>query len=154
MTAALGPGPAALHPQRLEPAPIRPEWVLAGQPQARATELARSPDGTSTAAHWDCTAGTFRWFFWVEETIHILEGDVVVENDKGVRCHLRAGDVAVMPANAWMVWRVDHYVRKLAICRYPVPRPLGRLVRTVQNLRTWLGLRRSPPAPAAAPVAT
>ena len=146
MTAPLGPGPAALQPEHLAPAPIRPEWILAGQPQARATELARSPDGTSTAAHWDCTAGTFRWFFWVEETVHILEGEVLVQGADGVRHRLRTGDVAVMPANTWMVWQVEHYVRKLAICRYPVPRPFGRLVRMVQGLRTKLGLRRLPAA--------
>jgi uncharacterized cupin superfamily protein len=127
-----------------EPAPIRPEWVIAGWPQARAVELARSPDGTSTSAQWDCTAGTFHWYFFVEETIHILEGEVLVRRPDGRHALLRAGDVAVMPANTWMVWHVERYVRKLAICRFPVPRPFGWLVRRVQQLRTRLALRHPP----------
>ena len=147
----LGTGPALLAPEQLEPAPIRPEWILAGHPQARAVELARSPDGTSTVAHWDCTAGVFRWFFWVEETIHILEGEVLVEDAQGRRQLLRAGSVLVAPANAWMVWQVDRYVRKLVVCRAPVPRPFGRLVRMVQALRTRIALRRTPASPAVQP---
>lgn len=137
-----------LDPRELEPAPLPEDWVIAGQPRTRAIELGRSPDGTCTAAHWDCTAGTFRWFFFNEEIVHILEGEVRVRDDQGQERLLRAGDVAVLPANRWMVWRVDRYVRKLAYCRFPVPRPFGRLVRALQMARTWLGLRR-PPALAA-----
>jgi len=137
-------GPTAPQPDDFEPAPIRPEWVIAGRPQARAVELVRSPDGTCTSAQWDCTAGTFHWYFWVEETVHILDGEVLVRDGKGRHALLRKGDVAVMPANTWMVWHVERYVRKLAYCRFPVPRPFGRLVRMVQQLRTLVGLRRPP----------
>ncbi|HYF43437.1 MAG TPA: cupin domain-containing protein [Ramlibacter sp.] len=136
--------PRALDPQELQPAPIPDEWVIAGQPQARALELGRSPDGTCTAAHWDCTAGTFHWFFFNEEIVHILDGEVLVRSADGQERLLRAGDVAVLPANQWMVWRVDRYVRKLAYCRFPVPRPFGKLVRGVQKARTWLGLKQLP----------
>ena len=139
-----GLGPRAPQPSDLETAPIRPEWVIAGRPQARAVELVRSPDGTCTSAQWDCTAGTFHWFFWVEETVHILEGEVLVRGADGRHVLLRQGDVAVMPANTWMVWHVERYVRKLAYCRYPVPRPFGKIVRAVQKMRTALGLRRPP----------
>jgi hypothetical protein len=148
-------GRAALRPDQFEPAPIRPEWVLAGNPVARAVELVRSPDGTSTAAQWDCTAGTFRWFFFNEEIVHILEGEVLVQDATGQQTLLRAGDVAVMPGNTWMVWQVERYVRKLAICRFPVPRPFGRAVRMFQQLRTRLALRRLPAlGTPAAPAAT
>lgn len=139
-----GLGPRPLCPADFEPAPIRPEWLISGHPEARAVELARSPDGTSTAAHWECTAGTFRWFFFVEETVHILEGEVLVRGPDGRHTLLRAGDVAVMPANAWMIWHVERYVRKLAICRFPVPRPFGWLVRWVQQCRTRIALRHPP----------
>lgn len=143
----IGLGPAAMASDRFLSAPIRPQWVIHGKPQARAAELVRSPDGTCTSAQWECTAGTFHWFFWVEETVHILEGEVLVRDAAGRHNLLRAGDVAVMPANTWMVWHVERYVRKLAICRYPVPWPFGRAVRMVQQLRTFLGLRRLPPPP-------
>lgn len=141
---AHGLGPAAPQPDDFAPAPIRPEWVIAGRPQARAVELVRSPDGTCSSAQWDCTAGTFHWFFRVEETLHILDGEVLVRGADGRHALLRTGDVAVMPANTWMVWHVERYVRKLAICRFPVPRPFGKLVRGLQYLRTSLGLRRPP----------
>ncbi len=69
----------------LEPAPIPADWVISGAPQAREFELAHSPDGTCTFPQWDCTAGTFHWYFGIEETIHILEGEVLVRDAAGVR---------------------------------------------------------------------
>jgi uncharacterized protein len=139
--------PASIH-ATLEPAPIPADWVIDGAPQARASELARSPDGTCTLATWDCTAGTFHWYFNIEETIHILEGEVLVRDASGKESLLRQGDVAVMPAGKWMVWRVDRYVRKLVQCRYPVPRPFGGVLRILQTLRNKVNSRRRPPHPA------
>lgn len=138
--------PAAIRPDDLVPAPIDPGWIIAGDPKARAVELACSPDGTCTSAQWDCTAGTFYWYFWNEETVHILEGSVRVRDCSGREFTLKAGDVANLPANKWMVWHVEDYVRKLAHCRYPVPRPFGRLVRMWQAVRTRFGLKSSRPA--------
>ncbi len=135
---------ASIRTEDLEPAPIRPEWVIHGAPQARAVELAHSPDGTCTTAHWDCTAGTFHWYFWVEETVHILEGEVTVRDQTGKLSVLGAGDVALMPANTWMVWHVRHYVRKLAVCRYPASPNVSRIMRWTQQLRTWIRMRRPP----------
>jgi uncharacterized cupin superfamily protein len=132
----------------LEPAPIPEEWVIAGNPQARATELAHSPDGTCTLAQWDCTAGTFHWYFNIEETIHILEGEVLVRDAAGKETLLRRGDVAVLPSSEWMVWHVDRYVRKLVLCRFPAPRPFGRVLRMLQGLRNKMNGRRRPPHPA------
>jgi uncharacterized cupin superfamily protein len=137
---------ASIREQDLLPAPIEPHWVIAGQPRARAADLGRSPDGTCMWFQWDCTAGTFHWYFGVEETVHILQGDVRVRDASGRESHLRAGDVAVMPANAWMVWHVDDYVRKLALCRYPVPRPFGGLLRRLQTLRNRFNSRQPPVA--------
>lgn len=121
---------------------------------ARAEEIAHGPDGTCMSAHWDCTAGTFRWYFGVEETVHILEGEVEVEDARGQRRLLRAGDVAVLPANEWMVWRVQRYVRKLAFCRYPVPRLAGRVLRKLQTWRNGWVLRGGPAGSLGAPAAS
>jgi hypothetical protein len=137
----LGFHAATINARDLQPAPICPEWVISGAPVARAMELARSPDGTCTSAQWDCTAGKFHWYFGVEETVHILEGEVVVREAGGRETRLRKGDVAVLPANNWMVWHVEDYVRKLAYCRFPVPRPFGKFVRGLQALRNRLNLR-------------
>ena len=149
---------ARIDPLELKPAPLPPEWILEGAPLARAVELGASPDGTCIAAQWDCTAGVFRWYFAVEEIVHILEGEVHIEDASGQQFTLRTGDVCVLPANTWMVWHVDRYVRKLANCRFPVPRPFGALVRIFQRLRNrvrmrWVGVPTSEPTPRAASVA-
>ncbi|MEI8144057.1 MAG: cupin domain-containing protein [Alphaproteobacteria bacterium] len=122
----------------LSSAPIRPEWVISGEPQARAGEWSVSADRTTSAAIWDCTAGTFRWYFGGDEIVQILEGEVIVEGEGFERRALKVGDVALFRANTWAVWHVPHYVRKHAICRDPIPgvlawslRAVGRLMRSV-----------------------
>jgi uncharacterized cupin superfamily protein len=117
----------------LNPVEINGAWLITGVPQSRARELLRSPDGSAVTVEWDCTAGTFHWYFVLEETVHILEGSVSVTDAAGATVTLSAGDVAVFPADKWMVWSVDTYVRKLAFCRYPVPSQFGRVLRFVNN---------------------
>lgn len=128
---------ARIDEARLEPAPIRPEWVMEGQPEARSAELSRAPDGTAMTVLWDCTAGTFNWFFAGDETAHILEGEAAVADDDGIRT-LRPGDVVLFPAGAWVTWRVATYVRKLAFCREPMPAPVLKLVTTVRRAKALL----------------
>jgi uncharacterized cupin superfamily protein len=120
---------------RLEPAPIPADWVLEGAPTARVAELSRSADGTAMTAVWDCTGGAFNWFFGGDETVHILEGEVTVD-DGAARRTLRPGDVAFFPAGTWARWDVDGYVKKLAFCREAVPRP------ALLAIRLWRGLKR------------
>ncbi|WP_164186526.1 cupin domain-containing protein, partial [Stenotrophomonas maltophilia] len=79
---------------QLNPAPINPDWFLDGNPQARAREQSASRDRAAYAAIWDCTAGTFRWYFGWDETVCILEGEVHVTDAEGLTRTLRAGDVA------------------------------------------------------------
>jgi uncharacterized cupin superfamily protein len=129
---------------RLEPAPIRPEWVLEGAPLARSAVLSGSADGTAMTAVWDCTAGAFNWFFGGDETVHILEGEVIVDDGSGPQT-LAAGDVAFFPAGTWARWEVPRYVRKLAFCRDPLPKAVLALVRTVRKLKAML--KRGAPAP-------
>jgi len=119
---------ARLSETPLASAPIRPEWILAGTPQARVAELARSADGASLTAMWDCTAGTFDWYFGGDETVHILEGEVEVAGG-GVSRVLRPGDVALFRAGTWARWHVPRYVRKLAFCHDALPRPVSLWLR-------------------------
>lgn len=125
----------AIADANLEPSPIPAEWVQEGAPFARVAELSRSADGTAMTAVWDCTGGAFNWFFGGDETVHILEGQVTVDDGK-VRRTLRPGDVAFFPAGTWAHWTVDGYVKKLAFCRDAVPRPALLLI------RAWRGLKR------------
>jgi uncharacterized cupin superfamily protein len=82
---------------------IRPQWVIEGNPQARSKRLAMSADGTSWIAAWSCNAGRFNWHYVVDETVHILSGEVFVTDEKGRERRLRPGDTAFFPAGTWPV---------------------------------------------------
>ena len=112
---------ASLATLELDPAPIRPEWVLEGQPIARCRHWSDSSDGTTSAMVWDCTAGRFRWFFGGDEIIHIIEGEVIVSGDGVPERRLGPGDAALFRAGTWATWHVPNYVRKHAICRDSLP---------------------------------
>ena len=127
----------------LAPAPITPGWIVAGAPVARAAELSRSADGTAVSLVWDCTAGTFDWHFGVDETVHILEGDVEVSTAGFAPRRLEAGDVALFRAGTTARWHVPRYVRKLAFCRHALPQPLGFALRAFNRVK---GLVRGTPA--------
>ena len=79
----------------MQPKPIEPSWVLAGNPQARLSLHSRAYDDQATTAIWDCTAGTFRWYFGWDETVMILEGEVHITAEDGSERTLKAGDIAV-----------------------------------------------------------
>lgn len=126
---------------QLSSAPIRADWVLEGQPTARNTVLARSADRTAMTMLWDCTAGAFRWVYDQDETIHIIEGGVSLTLDDGRVEVLGPGDVVFFPAGTAATWRVDAYVRKLAVFRESVPQPMALLVRLRSKMRERLGAR-------------
>jgi uncharacterized protein len=128
-------------------APIRASWILAGEPVAKLQELSRSNDRTTLTAHWSCTAGTFNWYFGMDETVHILEGEVIVQQGEEAPITLRAGDVALFHCGTWSVWHVPVFVRKICICRHALPAPTGFLLRAAKAL--WgrivpVGLDRPP----------
>jgi uncharacterized cupin superfamily protein len=130
------------------PSPIERAWILDGSPVARAGEIARSTDGTTVSLVWDCTAGTFSWHFGVDETVHIVEGEVEVSADGFAPRILRAGDAALFRAGTTARWHVPAYVKKIAYCRHPLPRPLGFGLRVLARLRALLS-----GAPAGKPLA-
>lgn len=147
---------ATLDTLTLEPAPIRPEWVIAGRPVARTSNLTVSSDGTGTSFVWDCTAGTFHWYFGGDEIVYILEGEVHVENDAMQR-RLAPGDFALFRADTWARWHVPTYVRKVAVCQDSLPAPLNffmRQQRRYHRLRERLfgkQVRLPPAGPQTAP---
>ncbi|MCZ8315329.1 cupin domain-containing protein [Phreatobacter sp.] len=132
----------------LDPAPIRPEWVIGGNPVARCRHWSDSSDGTTSAMVWDCTAGSFRWYFGGDEIVHIIEGEVIVSGDGAAPRTLRPGDAALFRAGTWSTWHVPHYVRKHAICRDSLPalvtlplRAARKAGRIVERLRQILPAR-------------
>jgi len=114
----------------LEAAPIPPEWIIEGTPQARSKRLAQSADGTSMIMAWSCTAGRFNWHYAVDETVHVIAGEVIVTDENGRTHRIGPGDMVFFPAGSRSVWHVPHQVRKLAVCRHAMPRPFGTLLRT------------------------
>jgi uncharacterized cupin superfamily protein len=108
--------------------PIDQGWILEGEPRARAKTWAESADGTTCSWLWDCTAGSFRWWFGMDETVHIVEGSVTVQVDGEQPMTLGVGDAAYFPAGRWSTWTVEDYVRKHAVLRVPVPRSMAYLV--------------------------
>jgi uncharacterized protein len=108
---------------------ISPAWIIEGTPQTRTKCLARSADGTAAVFAWSCTAGRFHWHYAVDETLHILSGEVFVTDEKGKAQRLGPGDMAFFPAGSRSIWHVPHEVRKLAVCRHAMPRPLGFMLR-------------------------
>ncbi len=118
----------------LDPAPIVSSWIVEGTPQGRARELARSADGTTVVIAWSCTAGRFNWHYSVEETVHVISGEVFVTDESGAERRLGPGDMAFFPAGSRSQWRVPVAVRKLAICRHALPKPLGFAVRAWRKL--------------------
>jgi len=78
---------------------------------------------------WSCTPGRFEWHYAVDETVHIISGEVFVTDEKGRIHRLGPGDMAFFPAGSHSVWQVTKEVRKLAVCRHSMPRPFGFVLR-------------------------
>ena len=119
----------------LEDDPINPSDIVVGEPRARARTWAVSADGTTTHWAWDCSAGSFRWWFGFDETVTIVEGSVRVEVDGQPPMVLGVGDAAYFPAGRWSTWTVDDYVRKHAVLRVPVPRAMSFVSRVLGQRR-------------------
>ena len=138
----------------LAPAPIFPAWIVDGNPVARNNVLARCP--LFTMSIWDCTAGAFFWYYGTEETVYILQGEVVITDVMGRSRTLVPGDAALFAAGDWLHWHVPQYVRKFAvwgeststIARYVAGRLGAKAGRAVRRQRTSSIVRR-PPAIAA-----
>jgi uncharacterized protein len=108
----------------LEDHPINPEWVIEGSPRARISQWAESEDGFVSHWTWDCTAGQFRWYYEVDETIVIINGSVSIQVDNEPPVLLKVGDAAYFSAGHWVTWTVPEYVRKQAVVRVPIPRTM------------------------------
>ncbi len=128
------------HSVELRDAPIDPDWITGGTPRARNAVLSTSADRMSTTLVWDCTPGRFRWLYDTDETIHVIEGSIVVDDGMAPARRLGPGDVVFFPAGAVVDWVVETHVRKLAFFRRPVPAPIGIALRI---LRKAMSLTRS-----------
>ena len=123
----------------LASAPIKPLWILEGNPEARAHQHSASADLAASTAVWDSTAGTFRWYFGWDETVYIIEGDVDVTDEDGKTTKLRKGDIAYFRGDTWATWKIDKYVKKVAFMRRPLPKqPASLIYRVTDTVRRQL----------------
>jgi hypothetical protein len=119
----------------LTPRPIEPSWIIEGKPDATWSVLSQSDDGLASTMVWHCTAGKFNWYYDFDETILILEGGIVLENDTMPPTRYGPGDVIFFKDGAHARWHVEGYVKKLAFCRKTQPVWLGFALRVVLKLK-------------------
>jgi uncharacterized cupin superfamily protein len=98
----------------LTPRPIEPSWIIEGKPEATWCVLSKSADGLASTMVWHCTEGKFNWYYDFDETIMILEGSIVLENDSMRPTRYSAGDVIFFRDGAHARWHVEGHVKKLA----------------------------------------
>ena len=134
----------------LEAAPISPNWILDGTPEARSKILVTSRDGTSRIMVWECSAGRFDWHYSEDEIVMVIAGEVFITSERGEEKRLGQGDLALFPAGSSATWRVPDRIKKIAILRKDLPPGLGIGVRAWHIFLRIVGLRgQSPLMPAA-----
>jgi uncharacterized protein len=78
-------------------------------------------------------------YYAAEETVYVIEGGVTIKDARGVAHRLRAGDSYVFPVGSRAEWHVEHYIRKFALIRTPLPRSLVLAKRGYRFLKRMIG---------------
>jgi uncharacterized cupin superfamily protein len=104
-----------------------------------------SRDWTSSVVVWDCTAGTFHWHYGQDEAIIVVSGSAVLLQSDGEERRIGPGDVGFFPAGTIAKWRVDDYIRKIAVLREPVWRPVGIGMKVWNKALRTAGFKRERP---------
>jgi uncharacterized cupin superfamily protein len=123
--------PAALE---LQPDPIPTDWILGGKPEAWVTKVLTSRDWTSSVVVWECTNGSFKWHYSKDETVFFLAGEAFMTDENGEEHRFGAGDIAVITAGTSCRWRVTEPIRKVAVVRETMWRPLGFMLKISKKL--------------------
>ncbi len=139
---ALGSG--WLDPEKLESSPIRKEWILEGEPEARCLNLSGTTRGWASTSHWSCTAGKFEWHFGCDETVLFVEGEAFITDEAGVSYHAKPGVSLFFPKGSSSVWEVPVYIRKMAFCYRPIPLPFHFAMRVADKFCRVLGIDKDP----------
>lgn len=122
----------------LTPGPIEPSWIIEGNPVAQCCVLSKSADGLATTVVWQCSEGKFNWYYDFDETILILEGSIVLENDAMRPTRYGPGDVIFFRDGAHAKWHVEGHVRKLAFCRKTQPILFALALRVFSKIKRTL----------------
>ena len=129
----------------LDPEPLPQEWILNGTPVARSKILVRSRDWTSSVVVWDCTAGSFTWHYGQDETIFVISGEAFLLLEDGSERRFGPGEVGFFPAGTTCTWRVAESIRKVAVLRESMWRPLGLCLKVWKKLLRMVGLAGKSP---------
>jgi hypothetical protein len=119
----------------LKPSPIEPSWILEGNPEACSHALSTSACRTAKTLIWSCTAGKFKWYYDLDETIMILEGSIVLESEGMPPKRYGVGDVIFFREGAHAKWHVEDYVKKVAFLRQSNPLGIGFAIRALNKLK-------------------
>lgn len=106
----------------------------------------RSHDLTSDIVVWECTAGRFECHYSQDEVVMVVAGEVFITHQNGEEQRLGPGDLGFFPAGTSCVWRVPVSVRKIAVLRETMWRPVGL------GLKIWKRLLRTVGISAARPI--
>ena len=125
--------------------PFPKEWILSGAPAARSRMLSRSRDWTSSVVVWECTAGSFRWYYSQDETVLFLTGEAFLLQENGEERRFGPGDLAFFPSGTTCTWRVAQSVRKVAVLRESMWKPLGVGLKAWKKILRTVGLSGKSP---------
>lgn len=129
----------------LEPEPIPPAWIVSGSPVARCKKIVRSHDRTSHIVIWDCTPGSFKWHYCMDEALIIISGEAIMTNEKGEERRFGPGDFGFFPAGTSCTWRITEHLRKIGVLKESLWRPLGLAVKAWHKLLRIAGVAGESP---------
>ena len=115
--------------------PDRAVLIIKGNPVAQSTVLSKSADRLAWTMVWQRSEGMFNWHYDCDETILILEGSVVLENEMMSPTRCVPGDVIFFKNGAHAKWHVEGHVRKLAFLRRTQPFLLGFVLRAFSKIK-------------------
>jgi uncharacterized cupin superfamily protein len=95
----------------VQPAPIPPSDIIAGEPVSTMAILWRSQDGTLYNGVWHCTPGTFM-LTHPGETLCLVEGRATITPEGGEPVTVVPGEVVFIPEGTVARWEVHETVRK------------------------------------------
>ena len=121
---------AESSPFLLHDAPINPDWIIYGAPRARAKQ---ENSGELSQGFWDCTDGSFDWYYGGAESIYILKGSAMVRNREPRSPWVTLGpcDTFTFPSGSVFEWRIREYVYKHFVIA-PAPSILKRALRKLR----------------------
>jgi uncharacterized cupin superfamily protein len=111
--------------------------VCDGQPDRPHSRRHRRPQARSDSDglyDWYCSAGRFNWHYSEDEILVVVDGEAFITDEHGTERRLGPGDMGFFPAGSSATWRITGHVRKFAMVRSNIPRPLVFLFRAWRRL--------------------